>query len=56
MGAQMFEISRGYLKIIGTGMVTHSKFHAMGPKILGATLKKFSSHSDLVPRIGTPLF
>jgi hypothetical protein len=38
-GPQVFQKSRSYFKIIGTGRVTYSKFHTDGPQILGITIQ-----------------
>ena len=53
-GAQIFQKSRSFLKILGTWKVTWNKFHTEGPQILGAT-SKFSHHGNLVPGICAPL-
>ena len=36
----MFQISRGHLKIRGTGTVTHSKFHAHGSQNITRYLQR----------------
>jgi hypothetical protein len=38
-GAQIFQKSRSYLKILGAGRVRSSRFHTQNPQILGATLQ-----------------
>jgi hypothetical protein len=38
-GAQIFQKSRSYLKVLGAGRVTSSRFHIQNPQILGATLR-----------------
>ena len=42
-GLQIFQKSSSYLKILGTGRVTWSKFHSEDPQILGATLQNLFS-------------
>jgi len=42
-GLQIFQEISSYLKLLGTGRVTLSKFHSEDPQILGATVQNLFS-------------
>ena len=54
-GAQIFQISRNHLNILGTRIVTWSKLHAEDPQILSMSVQNFSHLGSLLPRICAPL-
>jgi hypothetical protein len=54
-GEHIFQKSKSHLKILRARRVTWSKFHSEDPRILSATVKKFSRQGALAPITCEPL-